>query len=303
MEYDEEPMQPCSGRADAASTSDVVMGSPRWNHIAPLDLLAEAQMCASPLPSHPAYSPEFADEMLVSPVPSSIPQAAEDLVTSGNRKRGCCDTLGDSDAPSLDAPISVVDAATAGSNRVKNSACCSDYLVEDALREAFMRTDEEFASDASSDCMGVGSTAVAAVVGRRRVWVANCGDSRAVLCRAGRAVQLTDDHKPDREDEAVSQRQDGASYRRWSASTLDDDMAYAHGNPIRSPIRVTLLNHAFARSSPSPSPQERIRQAGGMILNWNGPRVMGVLAMTRAIGDRALRPFVIPDPEVRPWLG
>lgn len=36
-----------------------------------------------------------------------------------------------------------------------------------------------------------------------------------------------------------------------------------------------------------------------MILNWNGPRVMGVLAMTRAIGDRALRPFVIPDPEVR----
>lgn len=30
------------------------------------------------------------------------------------------------------------------------------------------------------------------------------GDSRAVLSRGGVAVQVTDDHKPEREDEAVS---------------------------------------------------------------------------------------------------
>lgn len=30
------------------------------------------------------------------------------------------------------------------------------------------------------------------------------GDSRAVLSRAGVAIQVTDDHKPEREDEAVS---------------------------------------------------------------------------------------------------
>jgi hypothetical protein len=33
-------------------------------------------------------------------------------------------------------------------------------------------------------------------------WLA--GDSRAVLSRAGVAIQVTDDHKPEREDEAVS---------------------------------------------------------------------------------------------------
>lgn len=35
------------------------------------------------------------------------------------------------------------------------------------------------------------------------------------------------------------------------------------------------------------------------MLYWNGHRVMGVLAMSRAIGDHCLRPYVIPEPEVR----
>ena len=41
--------------------------------------------------------------------------------------------------------------------------------------------------------------------------------------------------------------------------------------------------------------------AGGQILFWNGVRVMGVLAVSRAIGDHCLRPFVIAEPEVRAW--
>lgn len=44
--------------------------------------------------------------------------------------------------------------------------------------------------------------------------------------------------------------------------------------------------------------QERVERAGGQVLYWNGHRVMGVLAMSRAIGDHGLRPYVIPEPEV-----
>ncbi|MBA0789771.1 hypothetical protein Gohar_014460 [Gossypium harknessii] len=42
----------------------------------------------------------------------------------------------------------------------------------------------------------------------------------------------------------------------------------------------------------------RIEAAGGKVIQWNGSRVFGVLAMSRSIGDRYLKPWIIPNPEV-----
>lgn len=47
----------------------------------------------------------------------------------------------------------------------------------------------------SPDCDAVGSTAVVAIVTPKKIIVANCGDSRAVLCRNGKPVPLSSDHK------------------------------------------------------------------------------------------------------------
>jgi hypothetical protein len=38
---------------------------------------------------------------------------------------------------------------------------------------------------------------------------------------------------------------------------------------------------------------------GKVVVKGGSSRVMGLLAMTRAIGDHFLRPYVIPEPEVR----
>ncbi|CAL9030375.1 unnamed protein product [Prunus brigantina] len=47
-----------------------------------------------------------------------------------------------------------------------------------------------------------------------------------------------------------------------------------------------------------PDERERVEAAGGRVINWNGYRVLGVLATSRSIGDHYLKPYVISEPEV-----
>jgi hypothetical protein len=57
------------------------------------------------------------------------------------------------------------------------SAASFSGMMEDVLRDAFIKTDEEF-SDSGLQAGLVGSTAVVALVGTHRVWIANCGESQ-----------------------------------------------------------------------------------------------------------------------------
>merc|ERR1719265_2515277 len=84
-----------------------------------------------------------------------------------------------------------------------------DEKIRSALKEAFLQTDKEILAVAErKKYEQVGSTVVAALLHGNpklgtalRLIVANLGDSRAVLCRAGQAVAASDDHKPTRIDE------------------------------------------------------------------------------------------------------
>ncbi|CAA2996826.1 probable phosphatase 2C 8 [Olea europaea subsp. europaea] len=61
----------------------------------------------------------------------------------------------------------------------------------------------------------VGSTALVVLVGPEVV-VANCGDSRAVICSGGVAVPLSSDHKPDRPDEKERVEAAGGNIINWN---------------------------------------------------------------------------------------
>ena len=66
-------------------------------------------------------------------------------------------------------------------------------------RAAFVGVDEEFyraVHAREGPLCDAGATALAALVWGRALFVANAGDSRAVLSRRGRAVELSTDHKP-----------------------------------------------------------------------------------------------------------
>lgn len=75
------------------------------------------------------------------------------------------------------------------------------------MKRSFERMDQVALSTCACGTMGCncgrhpievalgGSTAVVAVLTPDHIVVANCGDSRAVLCRGGRALPLSNDHK------------------------------------------------------------------------------------------------------------
>lgn len=93
---------------------------------------------------------------------------------------------------------------------------------------------------------------------QRTLITANVGDSRAVLCRNGIAIELTRDHKPN--DPIESERIHQLGGRVIWHGDVD-----RHGDPV---------------------------QGTGIY------RVNGNLALSRAIGDRSERPAVTADPEL-----
>lgn len=78
---------------------------------------------------------------------------------------------------------------------VKSTASAGKIDWKKVLAASFSRMDDEVRTDDQEAEEMVGSTAVVVIVGEEELVVANCGDSRAVLCRSGIPVPLSDDHK------------------------------------------------------------------------------------------------------------
>ncbi|XP_065000370.1 probable protein phosphatase 2C 52 isoform X3 [Musa acuminata AAA Group] len=112
--------------------------------------------------------------------------------------------------------------------------------------ETYKKTDSDFLAAESNTSRDDGSTASTAVLIGKHLYVANVGDSRAVISKTGKAIPLSNDHKPNRSDE-----------------------------------------------------RKRIEDAGGVV-TWTGTwRVGGILAMSRAFGNRLLKRFVVAEPEIQ----
>ncbi|EEF40718.1 protein phosphatase 2c, putative [Ricinus communis] len=91
-----------------------------------------------------------------------------------------------------------IDAASFTKKNILN------YIVEDsqfpsstkkAIKSAFVRADHALA-DAKSVDSSSGTTALTVLILGRTMLIANAGDSRAVLGKRGRAIELSKDHKP-----------------------------------------------------------------------------------------------------------
>lgn len=90
-----------------------------------------------------------------------------------------------------------------------------------AFSEAFAKTDAELAKD--PECRHSGTTCVAMLIRGNDIWVANVGDSRAVMARRVEdqieGIPLTRDHKPNEPDERARIRAAGG---RINASVMEE---------------------------------------------------------------------------------
>ncbi|XP_035546984.1 uncharacterized protein LOC108981366 isoform X2 [Juglans regia] len=133
-------------------------------------------------------------------------------------------------------------------NLFKNLSSHPDFIKDTkaAIVDVFRQTDADYLNEEKGHHRDAGSTASTALLLGDRILVANVGDSRVVACRAGSAIALSIDHKPERSDE-----------------------------------------------------RQRIEKAGGFVI-WAGTwRVGGVLAVSRAFGDKLLKPYVVAEPEIQ----
>ncbi|KAL5730453.1 protein-serine/threonine phosphatase [Ranunculus cassubicifolius] len=78
--------------------------------------------------------------------------------------------------------------------------------TENAIRRAYRITDTRILEKAVDLGRG-GSTAVTAIlINGKKLVVANVGDSRAVICKNGKAKQLSVDHEPNTEKKVIEER-------------------------------------------------------------------------------------------------
>ncbi|OQR98522.1 protein phosphatase [Achlya hypogyna] len=130
-------------------------------------------------------------------------------------------------------------------------------VIERALRDSFAQVDKEVIY--RKEWQYQGSTATAVFLIDDLIWSMNVGDCRAVLCRNGKALALTRDHKPnDPIEKARVERMGG---------------------------RVDWHGLRDARGNPVPD-------MGAYRINSN-------LAVARAFGDRDQRPYVTAEMELK----
>ncbi|GMP90886.1 hypothetical protein CsSME_00041821 [Camellia sinensis var. sinensis] len=143
-----------------------------------------------------------------------------------------------------------------------------DESMHEILQKALLRTihdiDTKFSLEAFNNRYISGSTATIVLLVDGQILVASVGDSKALLCSEKIKSALGDE---------------GASITVLDAEELTRDH-----HPDRDDERA------------------RIEAAGGFVRLWGVPRVNGILAVSRSIGDVYLKRYgVSPVPEVIGW--
>ncbi|KAK6794604.1 hypothetical protein RDI58_008057 [Solanum bulbocastanum] len=167
-----------------------------------------------------------------------------------------------------------------------------------AISETYQKTDMEFLDSEKDTFRDDGSTASTAVLVGNHLYVANVGDSRTIISKSGKAIPLSEDHKPNRNDERRRIESAGGVVM-WAGEEFSLPMKrYSNWVCIDLiPLWCRYLSKGRFLGFINVIIEvvdwlENLRSSG----TW---RVGGVLAMSRAFGNRMLKQFVVAEPEIQ----
>jgi len=188
-----------------------------------------------------------------------------------------------------------------------NRSVSTESLVIGALETAFWEADQIIGEEKKVYHMTGGCTVLVALFILGKLYVANAGDSRAVLCRQSRAYPMSFDFTP------VTERQRLQTIGRLQPHLLGDE--YTCLEYCRKPNRRDIGSRVLYRDAHMTGWAYKVVQDTDMkfpMVYGEGKRsrLLATIGVTRGFGDHDLKaqsqmgtiyikPFLTPQPEVR----
>jgi len=183
----------------------------------------------------------------------------------------------------------------------------AESLVIGALESAFWDTDQQIGEEKKMYNMPGGCTVLMALFILGKLYVANAGDSRGVLCRAAKAYPMSYDFTP------VTERSRLMQLGKLAPHLLGEE--YTHLEYSRRPLRKDIGSRMLYRDAHMTGWAYKIIQESDMKFpmvfgEGKRSRLLATIGVTRGFGDHSLRaqaqqgtvlikPFLSPQPEVR----
>ncbi|KAH6929419.1 hypothetical protein HPB50_027466 [Hyalomma asiaticum] len=187
----------------------------------------------------------------------------------------------------------------------------ADSLVIGALETAFWDMDQQIARDKKHYKMTGGCTVLVALFILGKLYLANAGDSRAIICRGEQVIPMSCDFTPETERSRIKHL--GMQCPELLGSE------FTHLEFVRRPVRADLGKRLLCRDAFMTGWNHCLYASSELVLIWfkhimNSAlralqsRVLATIGVTRGFGDHDLKaqssnvdikPFLTPEPEVR----
>jgi len=231
-------------------------------------------------------------------------------VFDGHAGAGCAVTASNDLWPAVQARLESVAPqliATDGGAKWFSRTISAESLVIGALESAFWDVDQKIGEEKKVYNMPGGCTVLMALFILGKLYVANAGDSRGVLCRASKAYPMSYDFTP------VTERSRLMQLGKLAPHLLGDEYTWLEYS--RRPLRKDIGSRMLYRDAHMTGWAYKIIQESDMKFpmvfgEGKRSRLLATIGVTRGFGDHDLRaqaqhgtvlikPFLSPQPEVR----